>query len=40
MKAAAQRPSWRALAASIAVTAVVASGSTWMVSIGINRMRR
>ena len=31
MKAAAQRPSWRALAASIAVTAVVASGSTWMV---------
>jgi anti-sigma factor RsiW len=27
----AQRPSWRALAASIAVTAVVASGSTWMV---------
>jgi anti-sigma factor RsiW len=31
MKPAAQRPSWRALAASIAVTAVVASGSTWMV---------
>jgi anti-sigma factor RsiW len=28
---AAQRPSWRALAASIAVTAIIASGSTWMV---------
>jgi len=31
IQAAAHQPSWRALAASIAVTAVIASGSTWMV---------
>lgn len=30
LRAAVQRPSWRALAASIAVTAIVASGATWM----------
>ena len=30
LRAAPSRPSWRALAASIAVTAIVASGATWL----------
>src|SRR5271168_934979 len=35
-----ERPSWRALAASIALTAVVASSSTWLLTRKMHRLGR